>query len=1137
MNFPFQDGRLPRWARSSEPNQLKMSPVRWATSFPKQLVLTMQASAILLFAVCLQASATGLGQTVSFTGKDVPLKTVFISIKKQTGYGIFYQNGEAATLEGTSTVTLDLKNVALDFFLQVALRNQPLEYSVEGTTIFVKKKEARPSLTVEVGPGTPIAEIHGHVTNDKGEPLVNANITVKRTGHGTITDANGNFTLHNVNSDDIVTVSFIGYTSQSIPVRDRANLTVFMNSTTNDLDKVVVQAYGTTSQRLATGNIGTVTAEDIAKQPVMNPMEALQGQVPGVVLTQMNGYASSPIKVEIRGRNSIGTFPSDPLYIIDGVPLTILDLNNTDSYDQGSQGVIQSGIASPASGQSPFFSINPADIENIEVLKDADATAIYGSRGANGVILITTKKGKAGKTRLNVEAYQGLSKVMRHFPFLSTKQYVAMRDEAFQNDGLSPDIYSAPDLIAWDTTRYFDWQKYLFGGTGKETDVQSNLTGGDMKTTFRINADYHRQTSILTLNGAEQRGALSLNVNHKSLDQKLSMSISAIYSLTSSNMIYIPGAPNFSPNTPPLFNKNGNLNYLGWQPLDGSYPAGSLLQPYSSKSNFLNSSLEISYEISKGLILKTNLGYGNIQTTQSYVVPIASQDPIYNPTGSSFVGYSFIHNYVLEPQMQYDRYVGKGKLSILGGTSYQGSYTTGASLQGRQYTTDALIQSVGFAPNQTASNNSGAVKYTAVFGRINYNWENKYIINLNGRRDGSSKFGPGRQYGNFGSVGVAWIFSEENWFKRHLPFISFGKLRSSYGLTGSDPIGPFQYYTQWTFGIGLYNANVPIYPLGHTDSLLHWQVNKKAEIALNLGFLQDRITLQAVYYRNRSNDQIVLFPTPAFTGFPNVRTNSPAEVQNAGYEFEMNTKIVDTKKIKWSVKGNIGFNRNKLLSYPNLSQSPYRDLYVIGQPLNITKVLHWTGVDPQTGLHTFQDVNKDGQITMDFSGKTSDDRHPLNIHPKFSGGLSTSFVYGEIELSMFFYFVNQIGRNAYSALNTPGMMSNEPVEVLKRWQKPGDITNIAKFTTNPTDISYTNYQYYSDAIFTNASYIRLQNLSITYSPTKKLLNGHKLLDWKLYARGQNLFVITKYKGVDPEIQNFYALPLPKIVTIGISLNL
>ncbi|HVU56853.1 MAG TPA: SusC/RagA family TonB-linked outer membrane protein [Puia sp.] len=1097
----------------------------------------MQASAILLFAVCLQASATGLGQTVSFTGKDVPLKTIFTAIKKQTGYGVFYQSGETATLEGTAPVTLDLKNVALDLFLQAALRNQPLEYSVEGSTIFIKKKEAH-TLSVEVAPGASASEIHGRVTNDKGEPLVNANVTVKRTGRGTITDANGNFTLHNVNTDDVVTISFIGYKAQSIPIHDRTNFNVFMTPTNNDLDKVVVQAYGSTSQRLATGNIGVVRAEDIAKQPVMNVLQAVQGQVPGAVVTNTSGYASGTINVEIRGRNTLSpNFPSDPLYIIDGVPVTVLDVSNTSSYTTGSKGFIANGFASPANGQSPLFSLNPQDIESISVLKDADATAIYGSRGANGVILITTKKGTTGKTKLDISVYQGVSKTPRFYNMLNTSQYISMRKEALANDGLPVDMSFAPDLTVWDTTRYTNWQKYIFGGTGNVTDAQAVISGGDARTDFRFSAGYRKQRDIITSSGANQRLSFSLNLTHKTSDHRFSISLDASYSYTMVDLISLPSnAALLPPNAPSVFDKNGNLNYTGWTPLKSIFSFQGLLQPYNAKTNFLTTSATLSYEIIKGLLVRSTLGYNNIQMNQTSFTPIISQDPAFNPLGSSDFGYNFIHNLIIEPQIEYNSFIGKGKLNALAGFSRQFNKTDGLSTSGYGYTNDALLGSINLAPSKNVNDNFGEYKYAAIYGRLNFNWENEFILNVNGRRDGSSKFGPGRQFGNFWSVGGAWIFSEEKLMSRILPFLSLGKIRASYGITGNDQIGDYAFLSRWSSTGIDYNGILPLTPVGHSDSALQWEVNKKLEVAMELGFFQDRLLLQTVYYRNRCDDQLIFFPTPAFTGFSSVTANTPANVQNTGWEFTVSGRIIDKPKFKWSSKFSIGLNRNKLLAYPNLSQSPFADVFKIGQSLNVIKMLHYKGVDPQTGLYAFEDKNKDGQVSIDFSGQKDDDRHPVDLSTKYDGSFTTDFSYQNWGLDIFFYFRKRIAPNALLAVQPPGSIQNEPTSVLQHWQKPGDISGVARFTTNPYDPSYQNFLAYSDGTYTDASFIRLQNLSLSYTFPGKLINKINLNNCKIYIRGENIFIITKYKGVDPEVPYFGTLPMPRTITAGILCN-
>lgn len=1107
-----------------------LSSFRPRTLSTSQWIRTMKVTAILLFAVCLQVHATSWSQTVSFTGKDVPLEQVFASVKKQTGFGFFYK---AEILQNTHKVTMDVKNLSLEEFMDICLRDEPLSYKVVGQTVFITKKDE--THTNAELPGGPGSEIKGRVTNSHGEPLVNANIVVKRTGRGTVTNANGEFTLHSVAPQDIVAASFVGYKTQTLSLKGRSSLTMILDPATNDLDKVVVQAYGTTSQRLATGNIGVVRAEDISKQPIMNVLEAVQGQVPGVVVTNNSGYASGSIKVEIRGRNTIGNFPADPLYIIDGVPMTILDLNGAGTYANGNQGPIQAGIASPAVGQSPFFNINPSDIESIEILKDADATAIYGSRGSNGVILISTKKGKAGKTKFDIDIYQGMSKATRQYQLLNTQQYVSMRKEALANDGLPVDINNAPDLVAWDTTRYTNWQKYLWEGTGKTTDLESSLSGGDAKTTFRIAGGFHRLTDITTVSGANTRGSASLNLNHHSLNQRLGLSLTVLYSYTSSNLTQVPGNPTLPPNAPSVFDKLGNLNFLAWDPVTGSNPFGPLLQPYHSSTNLLNSNLTVNFEILKGLVFKTSLGYNNIQNHQTQVMPIASQDPQINPKGQSHLGYSFVNNVIAEPQLEYNRFISKGKLTIMAGASSQTNTTSSIASFAIGFTNDALLASLNSAPIQTITNSTGEYKYDALFGRATYNWENKYIVNANLRRDGSSRFGPGRQYGNFGSLGGAWIFSEEGWVKKNLSFLSFGKLRGSYGITGGDQITDYAYLTAWGFDYTSYNGNLILTPLKHTDSTLHWQVNRKKEIALALNFFQDRVSIEASWYQNRCNDQLVPFPTPAFTGFTDVTSNSPANVQNTGWEFIASGKLIDHPTFKLTTKFNIGINRNKLLSYPNFSQSPFFAYLEICQSLNIRKLLHITGVDPQTGFYTFQDKNHDGLISVN-PGPT-DDRYNKDMSPKFDGGFNTTISFKNWSLSLFFYFKKQLGVNAYSNTTIPGDISNQPVEVFEHhWKKPGDIATFARFTNSPVDPSYGNYSLYSDASFTDASFIRLQNVFLSYTLSENTMKKYGIGNSKIFLQAQNLLLLTHYKGVDPEVQNFGGLPIPRIITIGISCN-
>jgi TonB-linked SusC/RagA family outer membrane protein len=1094
----------------------------------------MRLTTFILLIALLHASASSLAQQVTLHEKQASMQKVLSDIEKQSGYNVFYGD---QVLKNVPLVNVDLNNVPLEDALNACFKGQPLSFKIIQQTIVVKRKDEVPF----ENPAAPLPphDIFGRVTTTHNLPLNGASVTIKRTQTGVLTDANGNFTLRSVNSSDTLVVSYVGYGRQYFPIGNQTILKIVLKESSNSLDEVVVQAYGETSQRLATGDIGTVSAAEIAKHPVMNVLEALQGQIPGVIVTNTSGYASSTIKVEIRGRNTINpNFPSDPLYVIDGVPLTISDLTGNSSYVNGAPSPNQSGIASYAGGQSPELSLNPADIESISVLKDADATSIYGSRGANGVILITTKKGKAGKTHTNVSVTQGVSEITERYQLLNTQQYFDMREDALKNDNLPVNIINAPDLITGGTTRYTNWENYFWGGTGNYTDAEVSMSGGDTQTTFRIAAGYHDQRDITTISGGNGRASFSINLDHKSLDQRLDISLTTNYSYVFTNQIGEPNSPNLPPNAPAAFAANGTLNFAPWDALyngPNEDPFLSLLQPYFSSTNFINSNLLIKYEIFKGLTFNASLGYNESLSTQTLFYPIASKDPATNPTGNSQFGKTVNDNIIIEPHLEYSTLIGKGKLNVLLGSTTQTGATTSTYIGGNGFNNDALLQDISAAANSFGNYLYGADKYAGFFTRFNYNWEDKYILNLNARRDGSSRFGPGRQYGNFASVGGAYIFSEESWFKNNLTFLSLGKLRASYGTTGSDEIGNYQYLTQWSFGNYPYNGIKPLTPDQHTDSLLHWQVNRKLELGLDLALLKDRITFSISWYEDRCNDQLVYEPLPSFTGFSSVLTNIPADVQNTGLEFVLGAKVVDNTDFKWTSHFNIGFNRNKLLAYPDLAQSPYAYLYTIGQSLNSVRLLHYTGVDPLTGLYTFADLNHDGQITYNYSNHTNDDTYSVDLAPKFDGSFTNSFTYNNWALSFMVYFKKQMARNAFYSLDIPGDNSNQPLQVIQNvWQKPGDVAQYARLTTNFNQ-SYIDFPE-SDGEYTDASFIRLQNLQLSYTlPKISFFKGVE--SGSVFIRGDNLLVLTPYKGPDPEIDNFSGLPLPLTITLGISLTL
>ncbi|MEO6524421.1 MAG: SusC/RagA family TonB-linked outer membrane protein [Mucilaginibacter sp.] len=1102
----------------------------------------------------MQVSATTYAQKITIDQKNTTLDQVFKQIRQQSGYDFLF---DSQLIKKAKPVSIRLTNVSVEDAVKKSLEGQFLTYTISEHTVVIKEKGFIETIKDKLFADPEFITVSGRVTSANSDILSGAVVLIKRTKQGTTTDANGFFMIKMAKPTDTITCSFIGYKTQIVPVNKKYFLDVKLAETTNALDEVVVQAYGQTTQRLTTGSIGRLTAKDIAIQPIMDPLLALEGKVPGLVITPQTGYEGGPVKVEVRGRNSTNTnYTSDPLYIIDGVPLIVMEISKRTGPTAYGNSAVSHGLdqtdMSFSGGQNPLFSMNPGDIESMEVLKDADATAIYGSRGANGVILITTKKGKIGATKLDASISQGLRFVTGYWDMLNTPQYLNMRREAFRNDGVIPTVSNAPDLTVWDQNANTNWQKYAYGGMGHWTNAQSSLSGGTDQYTYRLGAAFNRTTDITTVSGINQRASVSFAFNNHSQNKRFNLGLTTNYSFSEMNQIAISSVSTLAPNAPGAFDSNGNLNYAGWGAQRGFFPFSALLKPYTSKVNYLSANLMLSYALTKGLIIKTSLGYNNSLNDQTYFSPYTSLDPTpLSPSvpakASATFGNNKTGNWIIEPQLEYSKLIGKGSLNALLGGTLQTTTSSGLLIQGTNYSTDALLNTITAAGNVASSDLFAQYKYTGVFARLGYNWQNKYIINLNGRRDGSSRFGAENQFGNFGSVGAAWIASDEDFIKKVLPkVISFVKLRGSYGLTGSDAVGEYSYLSRYgnptyvTSGTTIipttptYNGVASIIPLILPNDQFHWQVNKKLEGALDISLFNDKVNFEAAYYRNRCDNQLISFPVPEITGFTSVVANSPANVQNSGYEFTVSANVIDKKDFTWNFGFNIGFNKNVLLSYPNLSQSPFFKLYVVGQSLDNRYVLNYTGVDPLTGQYTYEDHNHDGKVITDefvAFGTKDDDRYvAINTAPKYSGGFNNQFTYKGITLNTVFTFRKQMGNNA---LTTIGGTNNASVyQYENRWQYPGQTALMARVTNTPTNSDYLLSS--SNAIWTDASFIRLQTVALSYNLPVKLISRIGLKNLSISLNAQNIFVLTKFKGIDPEYQSFGSMPPVRTIVSGLS---
>ena len=972
-------------------------------------------------------------------------------------------------------------------------------------------------------------QIKGKVVDINDIPIAGVSIQIKNTNKGSVSDFDGSYSIEAA-ATDILMFSALGYETEEIVVGNQTTISITLKEDVTTLDAITVNAgYYSVKDRERTGSIVKVSAQELELQPVISPLEALQGRVAGLEVVQRTGVPGMASSIMIRGqnsfRNSSGNNGNLPLYVVDGVPI---DPNPiiTGGYNDFSS----------ITGIDPLNNISVSNIESIEILKDADATAIYGSRGANGVILIATKKASGGeteKTSLDISLYSGISTVANKMELLNTKQFLEMRKEAFAYDGIETYPANSYDINGtWDQSRYTDWQDKFFGNAAYVTDAQLGLSGGNEFTAFRVGGSYHNQETVFPGDFGYNRFNGFLNVNHSSKDRKLNANISVNYGIDKNKLFqsstFVSDALRLSPNAPALYDKTGELN---WENSTWNNPFAVLNREQEIKTNTLNISAAVSYTIFDGLSLKLNSGYTKTDSKNLSKRPISAFDPAVQDSRSNEADHSETNrdSWIIEPQLTYVKVLSKANFDMVFGATFQNSNSDYLQLRSRGYTQERFIGNLSAADQVLVLTlDQKEYAYSAAFGRIGFNWNRKYYLNLTGRRDGSSRFGPGKQFENFGAVGLAWIFSEEDIIENIFPFLNFGKLRGSYGTTGNDQIPDYGFYNSYQTYLG------GLISTGLTNPNYAWEVNKKLEAAVELGFFMDRIHLEASWYRNRSSNQLVSYPLSTATGFSSITANLPAVIQNTGWEVIFNTQNIRKPNFNWETSFNISFPENKLVEFPKIKQSSYANNYSVGHSLNILKQYQFTGINPETGLYEVADVNEDGRFNRD-------DRIVIQDRNRnYYGGLTNRLRYKSLQLNFLLEFVKQpgISNTFLNSVFPPGFGlpftgGNVSSSVLDRWQNSRDNTSIQRYTQSIQNYAgYTNAFNSSLAYNDDSSFIRLKTLSISYTIPSKFIKKSGFSSIVLFTHGQNLWTWTKYKGLDPQYPGGSLLPALKNITLG-----
>lgn len=1017
--------------------------------------------------------------------------------------------------------------------------------------------------------------VSGQVTSSEdNSPIPGVNVVLKGTSTGTVTDADGRYSISVPASGGTLTFTFIGFQSQDVVIGERTVVNVSMQPDVTQLSEVVVTGYGTQIKQDVTGNIAKVSGNAIQNIPVTTFEQSLQGRAAGVLVTAQNGKLGQGINVRIRGSSSISA-SNEPLYVVDGMII------NTDN------------LSSNEAETNPLADLNFNDIQSIEILKDASAAAIYGSRGANGVVIITTKRGRAGKTNFSVNYQIGTSEPTRRRKFLNAAQYVElMRESAYNNDlrdGIdpinNPSEYAGSWLEFWESYMDYlagdtdwrtletdtDWEKEAYQKAGMQSfDFTAN--GGNDRTTFAFSAGYLDQDGILIGNYFKRLSG-RLNLDHKATD-KLSFQSSIAISqsvndrLSSDNAFSTPMQLVAQAPITPVRDKQGNLFDDALNPAMSYYPA----TVERENSNFVTTvfrnlvSLGATYKLTDKLSLTGEYGFDLLTQNEDRYQNEFTQ------TGRAVGGYGLsrwvqLFNYNARALLSYDLAVNdKHSLTLLAGSEIQERSTSTTTTEGQGFPLPELKKLNAAAEPTTAFSSLVEETFVSFFARANYKFKNKYLLNVSARTDGSSKFGPDNKYGFFPAGSIGWIITQEN-FMQNLTTLSFLKFRASYGLTGNASIPNYRYLAQYS-GVA-YGGESGLTPSQIPNPELRWEKTAQYDIGFDFGLFNDKLTGEIDYYNKQTTDLLLNTPVPSTSGFTSQFRNV-GSLENKGVEVVLNYTVFRNKDWNITIGGNYAANRNKILSL-NAGEtqigptgSRFLNAVIVGQPIGVFFGREYAGANPANGDALFylnrqptQDEIDNGTAFIVPNGVYGDRYVTNNFNlaqaivlgnPNPTGiyGFNANINFKGIEIAVLFQGVhgNKIFDGAGGFMSANGRYEdNSTVDQMRRWRQPGDITDIpqARLYRNNGAQSSSRYLY-------DGSYLRLKTLTVAYNLPASLLSKLSLTSARVYFSGQNLLTFTNYRGWDPEVNtdfiasninlgnDFYAAPQPRNLTVGLKLG-
>lgn len=1081
----------------------------------------------MLFFFVLNVFAQSGEKNITLTFSDIPLSEAIKRIEKTSKYTFFY---DALKIDLTQKVSLKANNISVKDAVGQMLSGSNIRFEITNSQIALYKGEESGSKKNK--------QISGVVTDKNGDPVIGATIMVDDTRKGTVSDINGSFKLE-VPEDGKINVSFIGYVSRNINVKGETFFRVKLQEGATALDELVVIGYGTIQKSDLTGAVSSLKDENSEEKPFSTVEQMIQGRVAGVQITQNTGALGGGMSFSIRGANSMSG-DNQPLIVIDGYPV-----------ESGQVNVMlgaESSFPADVPGVNALSMLNPNDIESIEILKDASSTAIYGSRGANGVVLVTTKRGKEGREKIEYSFRTDISYLPNKLDVLSTPDYLAYSNEAYMDraDGsLAFSLDRINEYIVINT----NWQDLIFQ-TGFSQNHQLGFTGGDKKMQYALSFGYLGQTGIVKKTSYD-RGTFKLNLDREvnvrfKFGFNLGGSMSVNNSVNQSSRTNDVGASvvNAALRVPPIYNDYNEKDEI--YEISGTTNPLILITKASDqmKLSYVRVAGFANYKLTNSLMFRTRFGINNSISERNYYMPRGTY------LGDLREGYAYNGNvnkfdYLSEFTLNYNKTINKKhRVNAVGGYTWQSWTNNSVGISAAGFPNDNFTYyNLNSASSVDKPVNLKQLWSLASFlGRINYVYDKRYLSTVTMRYDGSSRLAPGNKWDLFPSLAFGWNIHNER-FMRTQDVISELKLRASYGLSGNQTVGVGSTLSQYGITTGVINEQLSTvyYPLNMGNSLLKWETTAQTNAGIDIALLDSRITFSVDAYRKLTSDLLINLPIPESTGYSTYTSNT-GYVENKGIELSI-VAFPFSGKFNWKIQGNISFNQNKILrldgemtsfSGPNFGSVASQPLHIamVGSPIGAFYGYKIDGIyqtqeeinqgpvdpaNPQPGGFKFVDINGPDGVP---DGLISDyDRTIIgNPYPDYIFGVNNDFTWKNFSLNVFIQ--GSIGQDVINSnrfqLDALSRSTNTNVSRIayeNRWTGPGTSNKYPAATSNSTAFQGR----FSDFIVEDASYVRLKNLTLAYDiPTK---NFKKINNCRVFITASNLFTISNYSGYDPEINS------------------